>query len=379
MSPTQPTPPARRGDAGVLDTARATITALIGRHHVPGLSVAVTDADRLLFAEGFGHADLAARQPATPDTRYLWFSMSKIATATVAMRLADSGRLDLDAPISSIVPAYVARSGEQPRVRQLLNHTAGAANPLPVRWVLPADAGDAEVTAFARRVLDRHPRPTKPTGGRARYSNLDYLLLAEIIARVTGEQFEDHMRQALLQPAGMTATGYTRSDARNGSGEYATGYVRVPRGLGPLLRAALPAGIVGDRHGQQRALRPFRVAGAGYGGLIGSVTDAARLVRLHLADGTIDGARILAPDTARAMRTISTPGRPFDLGLGWFRRPADRQAQPAFVEHWGTGGGFWNAMRLYPELGLGVVVMANTTRAYDHDALMTALLPAFIR
>jgi len=376
MFPTQLT---GHPDAGVLDAARATISDLMGRHHVPGLSVAVTNADRLLFAEGFGHADLAAERPATADTRYLWFSMSKIATATATLRLADQGRLHLDSPVSSILPAYVTRSGEQPRVRQLLNHTAGAANPLPVRWVLPADATEADVTAFTRRVLDRHPRPRRPAGGRARYSNLGYLLLAEIISRVTGEPFEQHMRRNLLEPAGMTATGYTRSDAEAGAGSYATGYVRLPRPLRPVLRAALPAGIVGDRHGQQLALRPFRVVGAGYGGLIGSVTDAARLVRVHLADGTIDGTRILAPDTARAMRTINTPGRPFELGLGWFRRPADRSAQPAFVEHWGTGGGFWNGMRLYPELGLGIVVMANTTRAYDHSALMTALLPVFVR
>jgi CubicO group peptidase (beta-lactamase class C family) len=52
---------------------------------------------------------------------------------------------------------------------------------------------------------------------------------------------------------------------------------------------------------------------------------------------------------------------------------------PSFVEHWGTGGGFCNAMRLYPDRGLGMVVLANTTRPYDHHALMTALLPAFGR
>jgi CubicO group peptidase (beta-lactamase class C family) len=123
----------------------------------------------------------------------------------------------------------------------------------------------------------------------------------------------------------------------------------------------------------------FRVAGAGYGGLIGTAPDAARLLRLHLADGSIDGTRVLAPATARAMRTITTPGRPFDLGLGWFRRPADRHARPGFVEHWGTGGGYWNAMRLYPDRGLGIVVMANTTHRYDHHRLMTALEAAFPR
>jgi CubicO group peptidase (beta-lactamase class C family) len=367
------TPSPRSADLALLDTARTTITELMARYRVPGLTVAVTDADRLLLAEGFGYADLAARRPATADTGYLWFSMSKIATATAAMRLADQGRLDLDAPVRQLVPEFVARSGEQPRVRQLLNHTAGAANPLPVRWVLRADATEGDVDACVRRVLARHGRPKRPAGEPARYSNLGYLVLAQAIARATGEPFESHMRRALLQPAGMAATGYAR---RTGA-EYATGYVRLPRPLTPALRAALPTGIVGDRHGQHVALHPFRVAGAGYGGLIGSAPDAARLLRLHLADGTVDGTQLLTPESARAMRAIATPGRPFDLGLGWFRRPADRTAQPGFVEHWGTGGGFWNAMRLYPDLGLGVVVMANTTRAHNHHALMTALVTAF--
>ncbi|MGK5114424.1 MULTISPECIES: serine hydrolase domain-containing protein [unclassified Geodermatophilus] len=370
-----PPPSTRPTDPAVLDTARATITDLMDRHHVPGLTVAVTDADRLLFAEGFGHADLATRRPATPDTSYLWFSMSKIGTATAAMRLADEGRLDLDAPVCELVPDYTAPTREQPRVRQLLNHTAGAANPLPVRWVLPADAPDTDVERYARRVLARHGRPKRPAGGPARYSNLGYLVLAAAIARVDGGPFEDHVRRALLAPAGMTATDFVqRTDTHQ-----ATGYVHLPRAATPLLRAALPSWIVGERHGQHVALRPFRVAGAGYGGLVGSAPDAARLLRLHLADGTIDGTRLLAPATARAMRTIATPGKPFDLGVGWFRRPADRDARPGFVEHWGTGGGFWNAMRLYPDLGLGIVVMANTTRAYDHHTLMTALVTAFAR
>jgi CubicO group peptidase (beta-lactamase class C family) len=345
----------------------------MGRHRVPGLTVAVADADRLLYAEGFGHADLATGQPTTADTGYLWFSMSKIATATVAMRLADEGRLDLDAPVRDLVPAFAARSGPQPRMRQLLNHTAGAANPLPVRWVLPADAPEAVVAASARRVLARHGRPKRPAGAPARYSNVGYLVLAEAIARATGEPFEDHVQRELLLPAGMTATGYSH---RNGV-EYATGYVRLSRPLTPALRAALPPRIVGDRHGRHVALRPFRVAGAGYGGLIGTAPDAARLLRLHLGDGTIGDTRIIAPATARAMRTISTPGRPFDLGLGWFRCAADRDSRPRFVEHWGTGGGYWNAMRLYPDRGLGIVVMANTTHAYDHHRLMNALAAAF--
>ncbi|GAA3168969.1 serine hydrolase domain-containing protein [Blastococcus jejuensis] len=356
-----------------LAAARAAITALMARHHVPGLSVAVTDSTGLLHAEGFGLRELATRAPATPDTSYLWFSMSKIATATAAMRLVDEGRLDLDAPVDSLVPGFRARRGLPPVVRQLLDHTSGAPNPLPLRWVLPTDRAATEAAPAAAALLARHGRPRRAAGGPARYSNVGYLVLAEVIAAAAGQPFEDYVREAVLEPAGMSGTGYARPDAADS----ATGYVRLPRPLDPLLRAALPRGVTGPRCGGFVALESFRVVGAGYGGLVGSVTDAARLARLHLGDGEIEGSRVLRPETAQRMRDIRTPGRPFDLGLGWFRQARDRGARPSFVEHWGTGGGFWNAMRIYPGLDLGIVVMANTTRPYDHHALMKALREVF--
>jgi CubicO group peptidase (beta-lactamase class C family) len=353
-----------------LESARSTIAALMVRHHVPGLSVAVTSSTGLLHAEGFGFRSLTGRRPATPDTSYLWFSMSKIATATAALRLADEGRLDLDAPVETLVPAFRGASGPPARIRQLLDHTSGAPNPLPLRWVRATGRADADETA---RLLARHGRPRRPAGGPARYSNVGYLVLAEVITRAAGRPFEDYVRDGVLQPAGMSGTGYLRPD----DGDSATGYVRLPRALDPVLRRGLPRGLVGERQDGFVGLESFRVIGAGYGGLVGSVTDAARLVRLHLADGAIDGRRVLRPETARMMRDIRTPGRPFDLGLGWFRPASDRDADPGFVEHWGTGGGFWNAMRLYPSLDLGIVVMANTTSAYDHSALMDVLRRTF--
>jgi CubicO group peptidase (beta-lactamase class C family) len=117
---------------------RDTVPELMERHHVPGLAVAVTDARQLLCVETFGRRDLMSGGPVTPDTRFLWFSMSKIVTATVAMRLVGTGQLDLDAPVDSLVPGFRARAGARPVVRQLMNHTAGAPNPLPIRWVRPA-------------------------------------------------------------------------------------------------------------------------------------------------------------------------------------------------------------------------------------------------
>ncbi|WP_226761491.1 serine hydrolase domain-containing protein, partial [Arthrobacter sp. SO3] len=76
----------------------AALTTMMSRGGIPGLSVAVVNRERPILAAGYGRADRAANTPATASTSYLWFSMSKIVTATAAVRLVDEGRLDLDAP-----------------------------------------------------------------------------------------------------------------------------------------------------------------------------------------------------------------------------------------------------------------------------------------
>ena len=176
------------------------------------------------------------------------------------------------------------------------------------------------------------------------------------------------MTATVLTPLGMTNTGYSfRADAPR-----STGYVRMPSAAVPVLRWVLPDGIVGRRIDGHTALRPFLVSGAAYGGLVGSVTDAARLGAAHAASHS-DAHPVLDHGDLETMRTISASGKRFDHGIGWFRNPADAHRTPAFVEHYGTGGGFWNAMRIYPDSRLAMVAMANTTFKWDFDKLFTQL------
>ena len=116
---------------------------------VAGLSVSVVKGDRLVWVKGFGFADLATASPATPQTSYLWFSMTKIVTATAVLRLAEGGKLDLDASADEYFRGFKVVSQPTPvTVRQLLNHSSGLANPLPIRWVRPADTPDSDHSAF---------------------------------------------------------------------------------------------------------------------------------------------------------------------------------------------------------------------------------------
>src|SRR5829696_2791782 len=340
--------------------------------NVPGLSVAIVKADRVVWKRGFGFAELATPSPATPATSYLWFSMTKIATATAVLRLAEGGKLDLDVPADEYFRGFaIVSQPVQVTVRHLLSHSSGLANPLPIRWVRSAGAPAPDQRAFVGRLLAKHRRLKFTPGEGASYSNLGYLVLGEVISEVSGASYEEYVCEVILTPLGMNSTGFAYQEpAEFGA---AIGYQPLPQGLAPLLRAALPRGVVGQRQGRYVAFNPFYVNGPAYGGLVGSVDEAARLVLRHLNGGRIDDVRLLSSESVAMMPRIAPVGGKRAFGLGWIRPHGAWQQRPAFVEHLGGGAGFWNAMRLYPERSLGVVMMGNTT-SYDHDSILDAIV-----
>jgi CubicO group peptidase (beta-lactamase class C family) len=105
----------------------------------PGLALVVVRDGRPAGTGASGVADLESGAAMTPETIQPWFSMTKIVTATAAMQLVERGELGLDDPVTSFLPQFPEpRSGwPQVRVRHLLSHSSGLANPIPVRWVHP--------------------------------------------------------------------------------------------------------------------------------------------------------------------------------------------------------------------------------------------------
>ena len=338
---------------------------------VPGLSVAVVKGNRIVWEQGFGFADLTSTL-ATSSTIYLWFSMTKIVTATAVLRLAEGGNLDIDAPVDEYFRGFKVVSQAVPvTVRHLLSHSSGLANPIPIRWVRPASTPAPDQRAFVNRLLARHRKLKFVPGERASYSNLGYLVLGEVVSEVSGVRYEEYVRDEILLPLGMNHTGFSYPElARR---EAAIAYQPRWRPLTPLFRAALPRGIVGPRHGRYVTFNPFYVNGAAYGGLVGSVSEAIRFVQLHLNGGQANGTRLLSPESVAMMQRITPRGGKRDFGLGWFRSREAAQRRPAFVEHLGGGAGFWNVMRIYPEESLGLVVMGNTT-SYDHESICDAIV-----
>ena len=200
---------------------------------VPGLAVIAVDTDGIRIERAFGCADLVRHDEMTSRSFCNWFSMTKLVTATAVVQLAEDGRLDLDAPvIDSYPPLAMLRPAERVgaiSARHLLAHSSGLANPMPLRWVHPADQPGPDRARFVERLLERHRRVRFAPGAKAAYTNLGYFVLGELVTAVSGETFEDYVHAHVLEPLEMSNTGFTVSEAARWATPYQRRFARWGR------------------------------------------------------------------------------------------------------------------------------------------------------
>jgi len=151
------------------------------RGKAPGVAVVVIGPEGIRARSAVGMADLISDAPMTTETAMPWFSMTKIVTATAAMRLHERGLLDLDDPVGPLVPATSvlrpARDAARITPRHLLSHSSGIANPIPVSWIHRPEEPAPELSAFVERLVRKHPKLRFQPGTRSSYTNVGTLVL----------------------------------------------------------------------------------------------------------------------------------------------------------------------------------------------------------
>jgi CubicO group peptidase (beta-lactamase class C family) len=329
----------------VIEQYRASIPELMGEQGIPGLAVALVDADQVLWMEGFGHLDGPDSAEVTADTIFSIQSISKLFTATAVMQAVASDRLDLDEPITTYLPEFTVHSAfeEQPErkitLRMLLSHTAGFTHEAPVGNNNELDPGEFE--AHVRSISDTWLR--FPVGSGYAYSNLGIDLAGYILERVEGRPFPDVVRESLLGPLGMDRSTFDRAEIRMADNR-AVGHVD-PFPAPPLYE-------------------PMTAAG----GMYSSAADLARFLRFQLNDGSIDGVELLDPVFIEEMRTVPAPheAAPAGYALGVVRHRWNRWPQaPDLFDHGGGGFGFLSDLWWSPPLGIGIAILTNSE---DHQS-----------
>ncbi|MCL4691000.1 MAG: beta-lactamase family protein [Candidatus Hydrogenedentes bacterium] len=307
---------------------------------LPGFSVAVVQRDHVIYSKGFGLRSLSPKEPFTSGTPVYIASVTKTFVALAIVQLAEQGKLDLDAPVKTYLPRLqLADAGlsERLTIRDLLCHRYGISN-WPITF---AEAYSGLITDD----LYYRELPDSDVKGSWDYSNLHFTLLGRVIQAVSGESWQEYLRDHILAPAGMPHT---------------TGYASVLYGFD---HTAQP--MVLER-GEWR-VSPLRKTDAtmhAAGGMGSSADDLARWIRLHLNDGEIDGASIVSRDSIAAMLNPEVePGTRFFrfdrplMGLGWYLGEYEGER---LVHHFGSYVGAHAHVSFMPEHGIGVAVVANS-------------------
>jgi CubicO group peptidase (beta-lactamase class C family) len=181
---------------------------------------------REIFAAAYGEADVSTHASLDADTRFALASVGKVFTHVAIAQLIQAGRLSPEDTVGRLVPDYPAGATRAATVEQLLNHRGGVADIFGPAF---RDAAKEQFLSNADyfSFVSRQPAMFAP-GEREQYCNGCYIVLGEIIARVSGQRYEDYVAEHVLAPAGMAHSGFFRRDQLPENSAHFTGHPRGP-------------------------------------------------------------------------------------------------------------------------------------------------------
>ena len=307
------------------------------RGRMPGCVVLVGFRDNTVFRKAYGHRQVVpAKQPMQVDTVFDLASLTKpIATATSIMILIEQGKVDPQKTIATYIPEFASNGKGKITVAQLLTHTGGLIPDNSIK-----DYRDGPEEAF-RKIYDL--KPYVPRGSKFVYTDVGFIVLAQIVQKVSGLNVHQFSQKYIFEPLGMKETGFLPA---------------------PSLQERCAVTEKRDDQwirGQVHDPRAFALGGiAGHAGLFSTADDLAIYCHMMVNQGTWDGHQIMKPETIDAM----TGPVPVSAGLrtfGWDMRSTyssnrgDLFSKSAF----GHGGFTGTAMWIDPEQELFVIFLSN--------------------
>lgn len=315
-----------------IDQIAALITQKMTEYNVPGVAFGVVK-DGKVTARGFGVTNVDNPQPVTPDTIFALASISKTVTTTAIMRLAEQGKVDLNAPVRKYLPDFKLQdesAASSVLMWHLLTHTPGWEGQLT-----PADKGVDTLAAFVDTMKDL-PQLAAP-GAVWSYNNAGFSVAGRVIEVVTGQNINDALRTLVFQPIGLTRA-FTRLEDI----------------------ASFPFSVAHQqRNGATAVIRPLmKSSSVTAGGVSMSLQNVLAYGSFHLGDGTgADGKPVLSKASLELMRTakVHKAGTDDDMGVGWHLRNVGGVLTAA---HGGTLG-HCLLLELVPARHLAFAILTN--------------------
>lgn len=308
-------------------------------YQIPGATVSVVKDGEVLFAKGYGQADIEARRPVAADeTLFRIASITKLFTSTAVMQLVEEGRLDLDEDVNAYLDDFEIPDTYPDRpvtLRHLLTHTAGFEEAFTGSGARNA----ADVEALGDFVDGHMPARVRPPGEVTSYSNYGMSLAGHVVEEVSGTPFDRYVEENVLDPLGMESTTAAQPPA-------------------PDLRERLAAGY--DVEGGEPVAGPFEYADdAPAGAVSATATDMAAFMIAHLQDGRYGEAHILEEATAKEMhkRHFANHPRLDGMAYGFAEQTLNGERT---IQHSGNLSRFHSNLVLLPEQDVGIFVAYNS-------------------
>src|SRR5580765_3824555 len=307
----------------------------LAREDIAGAVVSVVKDGKVLFARGYGYADVEKKTPVSPDnTLFRPGSISKLFTWTAVMQLVEQGKLDLDRDVNDYIDYKIPATFPKPiTLRNVMTHTPGFEETAQELFV--ADAKDMKpLGAYLKAHL---PERVYPPGTTPAYSNYATAMAGYIVQRVSGQDYFDYVDEHIIKPLGMTHSTFRQP---------------LPDALAPLMSK-------GYTVASQPAKKYEFVEAAPAGSSSVSAMDMTRFMIAHLQNGKYESGQILKPETAELMHSRQFANVPEmnAMCLGFYEETRNGHR---IIGHAGDTDYFHSDLHLMPDAQLGFFISYNS-------------------
>ncbi len=332
----------------------------IEENRTPSVQYLFFDKERVIHQFRNGFADIKGGIRTTEDTTYHAFSVTKTFTALAVLQLAEKQMIDIRLPVINYLPQFPY--DRDITTEQIMSHSAGIPAPIPLRWIhLVEEHQSFNRNRYFSQIMNKHSK-VKFKHQKFTYSNLGYVLLGQMIENMTGMRYEDYILENVIKPLNIQKN---ELDFEILAQRHAKGYHKNFSLSGLVLGMLIDKSKFMDApEGQWKPFRDNYVNGPSYGGLIGTANAFAKYIQELLKPGS----RLISDDFKKAMFTehLVNGITPTGMCLSWF---TGKLNGTTYFTHAGGGGGFYCEIRIYPDKGIGSVVMFNRTGMRDERFL----------
>lgn len=337
------------------------LEAQVSAGKTPSVQYAFFDLDSTIYSFRRGVRNVASGEAAGEQTTYQLFSITKTFTALAVLQLAEEGKIGLDEPVRRYLPDFRFYS-DSITVKQLLQHSAGLPNPVPLRWIhTEAEHDSFDRDRFFDGVFSAHPNQEAEPGTRFKYSNPGYVILGRLIERVSGQSYEDYVHTHIIAPSGSDSA---ELGFRLNPSVHATGYQKWFSFTNLMLGLLIDKKkFMGEKEKNWKPFRNFYINGTPYGGMNGTVIGLRRYAQALMKKNSV----LLGDQYKELLLTEAViGGKATGMSMSWFTGTLKGHR---YFAHAGGGGGYYVELRIYPDLGVGSVILFNRSGMKDERFL----------